>query len=115
MITVTRNANATTEVGKGIQFLSPNHIFSTDGEKATIVKFLNHEKKPDKFGNVYTVSYEFNGGKYSKGYKPSSDALATLVDLFGPDEKKWTGKVVIIGKSTDDEGGVRLTYKLPAK
>ncbi len=110
MITVTKNTSATTEVGKGVQFLSPRHIFSSDGEKATITKFLNHEKEPDKFGNIYTVFFSFNNGKYSKGYKPTSDALAVLVGLFGADEKKWAGKSVIIGKHVDDDGGERLTY-----
>jgi len=110
MITVTRNQGTTTEVNKGVQFLSPNHIFSTNGETAKITKFVNNEKNPDKFGNVYTVYFEFNGGKYCKGYKPTSDALATLVDLFGTDEKKWVGKTVIIGKHIDDDGGARLTY-----
>jgi len=111
MINVTRSTGAITEVNKGVQFLSPNHIFSTNGETATITKFVNHEKKPDKFGNVYTVSFEFNGGKYIKGYKPTSDALATLVELFGNDEKKWVGKTVIIGKQVDDDGAARLAYK----
>lgn len=110
MITVTRN-NPTqgASTPKGVQFLSPRHISNPEGHVATITKVTTD--KPDNFGNPYVVYFVMDGQKYSKGYKSSSDALATLVDLFGADEKKWVKKTVVIGKLVDDDGGERLTYR----
>lgn len=110
MITVTRN-NPTqgASTPKGIQFLSPRHITNPEGHTATITKVTTD--KPDNFGNPYVVYFVMDGQKYSKGYKPTSDALSTLVDLFGADEKKWIKRTVVIGKMVDDDGGERLTYK----
>jgi len=92
---------------RGVQFLSPKHILN-DRQEATITKVTTD--KPDNFGNPYVVYYKFGGQKYSKGYSETSDALMTLVDLFGEDEKKWIDKKVILGKVSSEETGTRLTY-----
>jgi hypothetical protein len=95
---------------RGVQFLSLRHVPEA-GLPFTIVKVTTD--KPDNWLNPYVVHFENGGQKYSKGYSSTSDALATLVDLFGEDEKKWIGKTVIIGKQADEDLGVRLTYSKP--
>lgn len=96
------------EVPKGIQFLSPRHVLTAQGFKAEIYKVTTD--KPDNFGNPVVVYFKAGTIKYSKGFKLSSDLLATLVDLLGADESKWTKKVITIGKMVDDNGGERLTF-----
>jgi hypothetical protein len=95
---------------RGVQFLSLRHVTEA-GFPFTIVKVTTD--KPDNWLNPYVVHFENGGQKYSKGYSSTSEALATLVDLFGEDEKKWIGKTVIIGKQADEDLGVRLTYSKP--
>ena len=102
---IPENAKA---AARGVQFLKPMHIKTTDGEKAKVIKVTSDKK--DSFGNPYTVYFTFGGQKYSKGFKPTSDNLASLVSLLGPDETKWAGKFVTIGKQVDDEGGERLIF-----
>lgn len=109
MITVQSNNNAAqSSASKGVQFLSPRHV-PTGGSLACKITKVTTDK-PDNFSNPYVVYFSDGGNKYSKGFKPTSDALATLVNLFGQDEAKWIGKAVLIGKTTDDDGGERLTY-----
>jgi hypothetical protein len=93
---------------RGVQFLKPLHVTNPKGMTAKIYKVTSD--KPDNFGNPYTVYFNVGGAKYSKGFKPTSDNLASLVELLGPDEKKWVGKPVTIGKLVDDEGGERLVF-----
>jgi len=108
MITVQRsNAPVGTSTQRGVQFLSPRHV-AAGPLTMTIAKVTTD--KPDNFGNPYVVYFTHNGAHYSKGYSPTSDALAQLVDLFGADEKKWTGKSVVIGASNNADEGERLTY-----
>jgi hypothetical protein len=110
MLTVVRsNAPEGKAVSKGVQFLSPRHITSPEGLVFAISKVTTD--KPDNYGNPYVVYFMRNGEKYAKGFKPTADALATLVDLFGIDEKKWTGKKVLVGVHTDEDSGVRLTWQ----
>ena len=97
---------------RGVQFLSPRHITNLNGHQAKVLKITSD--KPDNFGNPYVVFFLMDGVKYSKGFKPTSDALAQLVDLLGTDEKKWAGKALVISKSVDDDNGERLVY-LPAR
>lgn len=114
MITLQRNnptQGATTP--RGVQFLSPRHITNAEGHQAKIAKVTID--KPDNFGNPYVVYFVMDGQKYSKGFKPTSDALAQIVDLFGTDEKKWPGKSLRIGKMCDDDGGERLVYLAAGK
>lgn len=93
---------------RGVQFLKPTHVKDPKGMTAKIYKVTTD--KPDNFGNPYTVFFNANGAKYSKGFKPTSDNLASLVGLLGADETKWVGKSVTIGKLVDDEGGERLVF-----
>ena len=93
---------------RGVQFLKPMHIKNPSGEKAKVIKVTSD--KPDNFGNPYTVFFTFGGQRYSKGFKPTSDNLASLVNILGADETKWSGKPVTIGKLVDDEGGERLVF-----
>lgn len=102
---------------KGVQFLSPKHV--ADGKELTCKVVKVTTNKPDNFGNPYVV-YFFDGTtKYSKGYSETSDALISLVDMLGEDEKKWVGRTVVVGKelndSADKESGYRLTYSQPGK
>lgn len=109
MITVQRNnvpQQGKTQA-RGVQFLKPIHV-PTTGVKAQIYKATSD--KPDNFGNPYVVYFQFNGGKYSKGFKPTSDNLATLVDLLGADETKWAKKTVTITRLVDDEGAERIAF-----
>lgn len=108
MITIQRNnPTVNTSATKGVQFLSPRHV-TIEGVVMKITRVTSD--KVDNFGNPYVVYFAEGGNKYSKGYKPTSDALAALVDLFGADESKWSGQSVRIGKKVDDDGGERLTY-----
>ena len=90
--------------------LTPRHISNPQGNEAKIVKVTAN--KPDRFGNPYVVYFVMDGGRYSKGYKPSSEALATIVSLLGADERQWIGKSLLIGKAVDHTGIERLTYAL---
>lgn len=96
------------ETPKGIQFLSPRHVTSDKGFTAEIYKVTTD--KPDNFGNPVVVYFKAGTQKYSKGFKLSSDLLATLCGIHGNDESKWKGKKVQVTKSTDDEGGERLQF-----
>lgn len=110
MITVQRN---TVQTGKttprGVQFLKPDHVMQPTAAK--IVKLTID--KPDNYGNPYVCYFSFGGVTYSKGYKPTADALARLVDLFGNDESKWSDRDVILSATEDAEGGLRLAYDVP--
>lgn len=111
MITVQRpnQAKSSNAGSRGVQFLSPyKHVTKAEGHKATIYKVTTD--KPDNFGNPYVVYFEMDGQKYSKGFLPTADGLAQLVELFGADEKKWIKKPLVISKSTDEDGGQRLVY-----
>jgi hypothetical protein len=111
MIKVDRSNTAQAAASQpGVQFLSPKHTTEA-GKLATITKVTTD--KPDNYQNPYVVYFTMDGQKYSKGFKPTADALAILVELFGEDEKKWIGQAVIIGKKVDDDEGVRLTYSKP--
>ena len=109
MIRVDRSNTSTgkTTQQRGVQFLKTDHVTEA-GKLAKITKVTTD--KPDNFGNPYVVYFEIDGQRYSKGYSPTSDALATLVELLGEDEKKWIGKTIVIGKSNDPDQGTRLTY-----
>jgi len=96
---------------RGVTFLKPQHA-TKEGTVATITKVTNG--KPDNFGNPVVVSYSMNGQKYSKGYKLTSDNLASHVDALGNDESKWAKKSIKIFRVTDDEGAERLAFG-PAK
>ncbi len=112
MLTVQRsNAPTGQSTPRGVQFLSPRHIDESkrkNGDLFEIVKVTTD--KADNFGNPYVVYYTRAGVKYSKGYAPTSDALAQLAEIFGLDEAKWKGKKVLIGVSVDADSGERLTY-----
>jgi hypothetical protein len=109
MITVQRNNAASgSSTPRGVQFLSPRHVPVGGTLKGTIIRVTTD--KPDNFSNPYVVYFLINGTKYSKGFKPTSDALAQLVELFGSDEKKWKDKPVTIGVQADEDEGQRLTY-----
>lgn len=109
MITVQSNNVATASPAQsGVQFLSPKHI-PENGILALKVTRVTTDK-PDNFGNPYVVYFSGQGGKYSKGYKPTSEATAVFAGVWGNDETKWIGQSVNVGKSTDEDGGVRLTY-----
>lgn len=113
MITVQRgNAASATSTPKGVQFLSPRHITKAEGHIAKVTKVTTPDNggKPDNFGNPYVVYFLMEGTRYSKGFKPTSDALAQLVDLLGADEKKWSNASIRITKTVDDDGGERLAY-----
>ena len=99
---------------RGVQFLSPKHTTSA-GKLAKITKVSTPDNggKPDNFGNPYIVWLTMDGQKYSKGFKPTSDNLAMLVDILGDDEAKWVGQQVVVGKSSDDESGERLVFTKP--
>ena len=108
MIKIQRNTPAQSgATNKGIQFLNLSHV-TAKGVVFTIEKVTTD--KPDSYGNPYVVYFSADGQKYSKGYKPTSDALADLVELFGEEEKKWVGKKVLIGKTSDPDDGDRLSY-----
>jgi hypothetical protein len=109
MITIQRNnvPQGGTQTPRGVQFLKPMHA-TKEGVKATITKCTSD--KPDNFGNPYVVYLTIAGQKYSKGFKPTSDNLATLVDLLGADETKWSKKTVTVFRMTDDEGSERLAF-----
>lgn len=109
MITLQRNNTTTgTSTPKGVQFLRPMHV-TPEGVKAIIVKAT--ADKPDNFGNPVVVDFSFNGGKYRKGFKLTSDNLASIVDIHGADESKWAKKPIMIAKSVDDDGGERLVFR----
>jgi hypothetical protein len=110
MITLQRNniPQGGAQQSRGVQFLKPIHVTNPKGMAAKIYKVTS--VKPDNFGNPYTVYFNIDGAKYSKGFKPTSDNLASLVELFGADETKWIGKSVTVGKLVDDEGGERLIF-----
>lgn len=112
MITVNRNnqPQATNSTPKGVQFLSPRHVTTAEGFVATIYKVTIDQ--PDNFGNPYIVYFKSGADKFSKGFKPTSENLISLVDLFGDDEKKWVGVDVLINKKVDDNSE-RLIF-LPA-
>lgn len=94
---------------RGVQFLKPSHVTNPKGNEAKIYKVTTD--KPDNFSNPYVVFFEMNGGKYSKGFKPTSDNLHSLVDLFGADEKKWIGKKLLIVKQIGEDEAPRLAFK----
>jgi hypothetical protein len=110
MITLQRNnlPQGTTQAARGVQFLKPLHVTNPEGMKAKVYKVTTN--KPDNFGNPVTVYFNVGGAKYSKGFKLTSDNLASIVELLGADETKWIGKGVTIGKLVDDEGGERLVF-----
>lgn len=93
---------------RGVQFLKPLHVTNPKGMSAKIYKVTTD--KPDNFGNPVTVYFNIGGAKYSKGFKFTSDNLASLVDLLGAEESKWIGKSITIGKLVDDDGGERLVF-----
>jgi len=109
MIQVQRNnvPQGTQQAARGVQFLKPIHA-TKEGVKATITKVSTD--KPDNFGNPYVVYMTINGQRYSKGFKPTSDNLASLVDLLGSDESKWIKKSITVFRVTDDEGSERLAF-----
>jgi hypothetical protein len=110
MITLQRNniPQGQQAAGRGVQFLKPVHVTNPKGMAAKVIKVTSD--KPDNFGNPYTVFFSMNSAKYSKGFKPTSDNLAALVEILGADETRWAGKSVTIGKLVDDEGGERLVF-----
>jgi hypothetical protein len=113
MITLQRsNAPQGQSVPKGVQFLSPKHVTRPDGFDVEIIKVTID--KPDNFGNPYVVYFSNGAEKFSKGFKSTSDLLASLVDMLGADETKWIGKKINVNKHSDDDGGVRLVFSLPA-
>lgn len=114
MITIQRSnlPQGTTQTPKGVQFLKPMHA-TKEGVKATINRVTAagvDGAKADNFGNPYVVFLSINGQKYSKGFKPTSDNLASLVDVLGADETKWAKKTVTVYRVTDDEGAERLAF-----
>jgi hypothetical protein len=110
MITLQRNnlPQGTAQAARGVQFLKPLHVTNPEGMKAKVYKVTTN--KPDNFGNPVTVYFNVGGAKYSKGFKLTSDNLASIVELLGADETKWIGKGITIGKLVDDEGGERLVF-----
>ncbi len=110
MITLQRNniPQGNQQAARGVQFLKPMHITNPKGITAKIYKVSTD--KPDNFGNPVNVYFNADGQKYSKGFKLTSDNLASLVTLLGSDETKWVGKTVTIGKMVDDDGGERLIF-----
>lgn len=110
MITLQRNniPQGDAQQSRGVQFLKPTHVTNPKGMAAKIYKVTNG--KSDNFGNPVTVHFNIDGARYSKGFKFTSDNLASLVALFGQDETKWVGKTLTIGKLVDDEGGERLVF-----
>ena len=109
MITIQRSnvPQGGAQTPRGIQFLKPMHA-TKEGVKATITKVTTD--KPDNFGNPYVVYLTIGGQKYSKGFKGTSDNLASLVDILGADETKWIKKTVTVLRVTDDEGSERLAF-----
>lgn len=95
------------QTAKGITFLKPQHA-TKEGVTASITKVTTDKK--DNFGNPVVVYYSIAGAKYSKGYKLSSDNLASHVDVLGADETKWAKKSIKVFKVTDDEGSERLAF-----
>ena len=95
---------------RSISFLSPRHV-TFDGVLAKVIKVTTD--KPDNFGNPVVVFYEFGGQKYQKGYKMTSDNLASQVDILGTDESKWIGKSLLISKVEGEEGDERLHFAAP--
>lgn len=109
MLTVqTSNAPKGSATQKGVQFLKPEHV-RAKSLVFTVAKVTTD--KPDNFGNPYVVYFTCNGQRYSKGYSPTSTGLAELVSVMGtPDETKWAKKTVLIGASSSEDTGERLTY-----
>ena len=87
----------TSDVKKGVQFLSPKHVTTPDGFKAKIVEVTTDQ--PDTFGNPVVVYFSL-----------ASDGLRQLVNVLGLDETKWVGKIVTIAKRTQKRGGEQLTF-----
>lgn len=117
MIVIQRSNTPTgTATPKGVQFLNLGHVTNPNGHVAKILKVTSPDNggKPDNYGNPYVVFFEYGGQKYSKGFKPSSDNLASLASLFGNDESTWKNKLVLIGKQVDEDGG-RLTFSAVPK
>jgi hypothetical protein len=103
-----------TSTERGVQFLSPNHTNSAGKlAKITKVNTPDNKGKSDNYGNPYVVYFTMDGQKYSKGFKPTSDNLAVLVELFGEDESKWIGQPVIIARTDDEDSGPRLAFSKP--
>lgn len=113
MINVQRHQvpEATTQTPHGVIFAKPQH-FSRKGDKMLITKVTSPDNggKPDNFGNPYVVFWITNDQKYQKGFKPTSDNLATLVDLLGSDEAKWVKKTVTIFCVEDEDKNLRIAF-----
>jgi hypothetical protein len=98
---------------RGVQFLKPAHIKSDKGQLARITKVTTD--KPDNFGNPVVVYFLMDVQRYSKGFKLTSDNLASICDILGTDETKWVNRLILIGKFSDDDGNERLIFtKAPA-
>lgn len=111
MIVLQRAAqNSGKSTPRGVQFLKTDHVMQPTPAK--ILKVTTD--KPDNFSNPIVVYFTFGGITYSKGYKPTADGLARLVELFGNDETKWANRDVILSAAEDTEGGLRLAYDVPA-
>lgn len=112
MVNVVRSNQAQgTSTPKGVQYLSPKHVTTPDGFNATIKKLTTD--KPDNYQNPYVLFLTRGADLFSKGFKPTSDLLISLVDMLGDDESKWPGKVINVNKKTDADEGVRLVFSLP--
>jgi hypothetical protein len=113
MITIQRNnvPQGGAQTPKGVQFLKPMHA-TKQGVTATIYKVTSPDNggKLDNFQNPYVVYFTIGGQKYSKGFKSTSDNLASLVDLLGADESKWTKKTIKVYRDIDDDQSERLRF-----
>lgn len=111
MLTVqTSNAPKGSATQRGVQFLKPEHV-RNKALVFTVAKVTTD--KPDNFNNPYVVYFAQGGARYSKGYSPTSTGLAELVAVMGTaDESKWAKKNVLIGASSSEDQGERLTYSV---
>jgi hypothetical protein len=114
MITIQRNNVPSGDAiqSRGVQFLKPMHV-SEKGARATIYKVTSPDNggKPDNFGNPVVIYFNIGGQKYSKGFKFSSDNLADIVGIVGPDESKWVKKELTVLSVKGDEGDLRLAFR----
>lgn len=109
MITTTRsNPTQGNSTPRGVQFLSPKHVTTPEGLVLQITEVTTDE--PDNFGNPYVVYFQNGRDKYSKGFSPTHSLLHALVDMFGEDEKKWTGSQLRVTKQVTRGGAERLVF-----
>ena len=89
------------------EFLSPQVVKAAKNKIFKCTASIVPEIVETKFGKKLKLSGMFDGIEYT--YTPNNTTKESMIDAFGADETKWTGKEILLGTERTMTGdGMKL-------